>query len=161
MSNKILIFCDLLDFVAPKADDIVVIIKSYFDESYDNDLLCVAGYSFTSAKARLLDDEWRKMLARYGRLPYFRMSACNTNQKPLDRLTPQQCIDIATEAIRIINQYAGLGYAVTINKKSFREVIGNKGFISTPYELCVWLCLVAVRMEFGPRFSDCKMSFFL
>jgi hypothetical protein len=53
------IFCELLDDLAPEADGIVVIIKSYFDESYDDRLLCVAGYSFTNANAR------HRILRRY------------------------------------------------------------------------------------------------
>jgi hypothetical protein len=62
------IFCELLDDLAPEADGIVVIIKSYFDESYDDRLLCVAGYSFTSANAR------HRILRRY-RLQHVHVSA--------------------------------------------------------------------------------------
>jgi hypothetical protein len=41
-------------------NDTVVIISSYFDESYDDDIMCVAGYSFSTRNARLLDDCQRR-----------------------------------------------------------------------------------------------------
>ena len=137
-----------------------MLIKSYFDESYNERLLCVAGYSFTSKNARDLDVEWRKMLARHGRLPYFRMSACNANQYPFDKMSSTECTDVATEAIRLVNKYAGLGYAITVDKHDFRRVVGGNGFVSTPYEFCAWLCLSAVKMEFGRRFPIGGTSFF-
>jgi len=111
------VFADLLDSVAPAATDLIMLIKSYFDESYNDGLLCVAGYTFTSAKARALDEEWKKMLARYKRLPFFHMSACNTNEPPFDRLTEAECIAVA---IGLINKYSLFGYAVTVDQRAFR-----------------------------------------
>jgi hypothetical protein len=137
-----------------------VFLKSYFDESYDDALLCVAGYSFTSANARHLDEDWRKMLARHARLPFFRMSACNANQYPFDSFSKQECIDVASEAIGLINKYAGFGYAVTVDQKLFHKVIGRNGFVSSPYEFCSWVCLSAVKMEFGKLFPESNMRFF-
>ncbi len=133
------------------AGDVVVLVETYFDESYDPKLLCVAGYSFTSRNARLLDGEWRKMLLRYKRLPYFRMSICNASANirpaPFDRLNDQECVAIATEAIGLINKYASVGYAVTIDQKAFYKRVTKKGLVSTPYEFCSWLCLSAARSE--------------
>src|ERR1700733_4494442 len=88
-------FADLLDTFAGQPGDIVVLIKSFNDESYDNDILCVAGYTMTSPQARALDADWGRMLVRY-RLPYFRMSACNSCEEPFKHLTGQECIDVAT-----------------------------------------------------------------
>jgi len=39
-----------------------VLLKSYFDESFDDKRLCVAGYSFIPTNASALDREWRKRL---------------------------------------------------------------------------------------------------
>jgi hypothetical protein len=100
------VFASLLDAFAP--DDAVVLIQSYFDESYNPSLLCVGGYTFRRRDGRLLDRDWRKMLRRYA-LPYFRMSACNARQPPFDGLTEAQCVAVATEAIRLINEYAEFG----------------------------------------------------
>lgn len=102
------IFCDLLDDIAPAPDCLVMLFKSYFDKSYDKDLLCVAGYAFISPNARKLDIEWKKMLA-LKRLPYFRMSACNTRRPPFGNLSESECVDIASKAINLICEYAMFG----------------------------------------------------
>lgn len=153
------VFAGLLGALAPEPDDLVVLFNSYFDESYDAGLLCVAGYSFTSAKARALDAEWRVMLARY-HLPYFRMSACNACQEPFDHLTEQQCIAVATEAIGLIHKFAAHGYAVTVDQEAFNKVVTPKGFVSTPYELCAWQCLIAARSETAKITAGGKTSYF-
>ena len=137
-----------------------MIVSSYFDESYGaDDILCVAGYSFAARNARQLDGDWRKMLARYKRLPFFRMSLCNMRFDPFDRLTEQECIDVATDAIGLINKYASYGYAVTVDKKAFNKIITKHGVVSTPYELCVWLCLTAARSEMNKIMRASGMSF--
>src|SRR5947207_1756680 len=97
-------FGSLLDAMGTSPDDIAVLINCYFDESYDPNLMCVAGYAFRSDKARYLDRHWRSMLRRY-RLPFFRMSACNANQPPFDHLSEAECIAVATEAIGLIKQF--------------------------------------------------------
>ena len=134
-------------------DSTVVIVNSYFDESYDNHILCLAGYSFTSRNARMLDEEWRKMLIRYRHLPYFRMSLCNAKDRgePFDKLNDTECIDLAIEAIGLINKFASIGYAITIDKKAFNRIITKRGVVSTPYEFCSWLCLTASRSEMHKR----------
>lgn len=152
-------FCDLLDTVAADESDVVVIVKSFFDESYDDDLLCVAGYSFLSSEARALDICWRKMLTRYKRLPYFRMSACNAGQDPFDRLSEEECIEVATEAIGLIGKHAAHGFAVTVDQASFYRVVTAKGFVSTPYELCAWLCLVTTNSYAERAHPNSGMSF--
>jgi hypothetical protein len=155
-----LVLSDLIMSLASDVGDIIVITHSYFDESYDADVLCVAGYTFTGAGALELDREWRRMLARYGNLPFFRMSACNQHRWPFDSLTKTQCIAIATDAIGLINKYALFGHAVTIDQKAFNKTITSKGVVSTPYELCSWLGLTAVRAEISKKWPITGMSFF-
>jgi hypothetical protein len=157
MSAPDSVFAELLDGAE---NDLIVLVKSYFDESYDKELLCVAGYMFTSRQARELDEDWRKMLIRYQRLPYFRMSACNAHEHPFDRLTDGECIKIATEAIGLINKYASIGFAVTVDQAAFSEVITSKGVFSTSYELCSWLSLVCVKTQADRLFPLSPMSFF-
>ncbi len=154
------VFAEIVETVAPNSEDMVVLIKSYFDESYNDGLLCLAGYIFTSAKARNLDLEWKKMLARYKRLPYFRMSACNAHEDPFDRLSKAECISVATDAISLINQHAAFGCAVTVDQAAFNKIVTRKGFVSTPYEFCAWLCLTAVRSEIAKQFPSAGLSFF-
>jgi hypothetical protein len=153
------IFEELLADLAPRDGDAVVLIKSYFDESFDNNLLCVAGYAFSSAAARALDADWDKMLCRYKRLPYFRMSACNAGQYPFDRLDKDQCIAIQTEAIGLISRFASMGFAATINIPAFYKIVTKNGFVSSPYEFCVWGCL-SEFLAFADREKITVASYF-
>jgi hypothetical protein len=145
---------------APSDDEIAVLIESYFDESFDKNILCVAGYIFTRPKGRLLDEEWRRMLVRY-KLPYFRMSACNHGSFPFDRLTKQERIAVQTEAIRLIGKYAVLGSTVTIDQDAFYKIVTRRGFIRTPYEFCVWTILssVLVWMQHHPAVIGARYFF--
>ena len=153
------IFAELLAGLAPRDGDAVVLIKSYFDESFDDGFLCVAGYAFSSAAARALDTDWHKMLCRYKRLPYFRMSACNAGQPPFDRLNKAQCIAVQTEAIGLISKFASLGFAATIDIPAFRKIVTKDGFVSGPYEFCVWGCL-SEFLAFADRENITAASYF-
>lgn len=152
------VFADFVRTVSSEEEDFIVLIKSYFDESYDRDLLCVAGYSFAAPKAREFDKEWGEMLGDY-KLPYFRMSACNAGKDPFDKLSEAECIAVASDAIKLIGKYAHIGYAVTVNKKDFSKIITPKGFVSTPYEFCAFFCLVAARDETREAFKSIKISY--
>src|ERR1700678_3564512 len=152
-------FGSLLDAMGTAPEDIAVLINCFFDESSDPGLMCVAGYAFRSDKARYLDRHWRSMLRRYG-LPYFRMSACNAKQPPFDRLSERQCVDVATEAIGLIGQFALAGFAVTADRKAFNQVVGRRGFVSSAYELCCWLCFVGAKLKIDERHPDAKLRFF-
>jgi len=76
------------------------------------------------------------------------------NSTPFDRLTEQQCIDVAAEAIRLITKYAALGFAITV------DLVTRKGFVSTPYEFCAWLCLAAAKAEADKSVPPGPMSFY-
>lgn len=160
MSESASFFDDFVEPLAPDPHEIAVFLKAYFDESYDDNLLCVAGYVFTNRNARLLDGEWKKMLARYKRLPFFRMSACNARQSPFDRLTDFECIRVATEAIALINRYAEFGCAITVDPKAFNKIVTKKGAVGSPYEYCSWLCLISARKESFAKHKNKSMSFF-
>lgn len=152
------VFSELLDILARAQTIPVVLISAFYDESYDNDLLCVAGYLFTKREARLLDHSWRHMLRRY-RLPYFRMSACNARKRPFDHLTEQQCIAVATEAIGLINKHATLGFGTAVDQGAFYRIFGKTVF-RTPYQFCAWHSLPPVRMWCDEHAPDAKASFF-
>jgi hypothetical protein len=153
------VFGSLLETLAPEQDDVVVLIKSFFDESYDNDVLCVAGYIFTSPNARKLDEDWKRMLLRF-RLPFFRMSACNSGTAPFDHLTKDECIAVQTEAIALIGKYAAYGCAVTVDQKAFWRIIGKDGFVRSPYEFCAWQILTAVLSWMDDRPGNWGTAFF-
>jgi hypothetical protein len=152
------VFEDFLGDFGP--DDLIVLFKSYMDESFDDDLLCVAGYLFSSPKARELDHDWKRMLYKF-RLPYFRMSACNANKPPFDHLTEEQCDQVAREAIGLIRKYASLGFAVTVDQVGFYKwEEGTHGPIRTPYEAAVWNCLFPVSIWCDDNAKDAKISYF-
>jgi hypothetical protein len=155
-------FAELVSLLAPGPYDVIMITHSFFDESYGDgkNILCVAGYTFTGTGAQELDRDWRRMLRKYGDLPFFRMSACNQGEWPFDKLSDQECIAIATEAINLIGRYAVFGNAVTVDEEAFGRIITTDGVVSTPYELCAWLGLTAARSELGKIWPVTGMSFF-
>jgi hypothetical protein len=55
-------FARLAEVVAPRKDDLVALIETYFDESYNDGIFCVAGYVLTKNRRRSLDKDWRSML---------------------------------------------------------------------------------------------------
>src|SRR5207244_2127057 len=102
--------------LAPGGSDLVVLIRSYFDESFDDagTTMCIAGFIFRSDKARELTHAWKAMLRRYD-LPYFRMSACNSGHEPFNRLSEDECIAAQKEAIGLVGKYAAFGAAITLD----------------------------------------------
>jgi hypothetical protein len=139
--------------------DVAVLVQSYFDESWDEEIICVAGYIFKSGKARKFDTEWRRMLTRY-RLPYFRMSACNQGTEPFDKLSKDQCVAVQKEAIALVGDFASFGAAVTVDQSAFNKIITNKGFVRTPYEFCVWMVLTAVQVWIEDHNEARKAAYF-
>jgi hypothetical protein len=140
--------------------DSIVLISAYFDESFNGEVMCVAGYLMTARNARFLDSEWRKMLIRYGNLPYFRMSACNAGSYPFDKLDGGGCISVATEAIDLIGKYVTAGCAVTVDQAAFYDVVTKKGFVRNPYELAVWICLTASQQTASEVAGHSGTAFF-
>lgn len=135
---------DLVQALAPNRNDIVVLVHSYFDESETSDSLCVAGYVFRKPAVRKFETEWRRMLHAFG-LPYFRMSACNSNAPPFHNLTKDQCIDAQIRAVHIISRHASFGFSAVIRPQDFFEIVGREGFVLSPYELLAWNCIIAVK----------------
>jgi hypothetical protein len=137
-------FLQIVYAFAPGRYDMVAMFQAYFDESYNANLLCVAGYMFTKYRVKKFDAGWRKLLKKY-HLPYFRMSACAHGNAPFDKLSRDYRIEAETKAIELIKEYADHGVAVTINPKDFDRVVIKNNVISSPYEWCMWVCLIAVR----------------
>ena len=86
------------------------------------------------------------MLFRYKKLPYFRMSACNSGSEPFDRLSKDERIAVQKEAIALIGKFATRGAVITLDQAAFNRTITSKGFVRTPYEFCVWMILTAVQV---------------
>lgn len=99
------------------------------------------------------------MLAHYRHLPYFRMSACNANEYPFGELSKDECISVATEAIRLINKYAVFGCAITIDQHAFKKVNTGKELVTTPYEFCSWFALISIRLEMDKYYPNGPMAF--
>jgi hypothetical protein len=122
----------------------VALIETYFDESYDDSTLCVAGYIFSKLRCRKLTVSWKGMLRRY-HLPYFRMSSCAYGNKPFHLLSRDQRIAVETEAINLIKKHAVRGVAVSVNEREFDNLLGDDPIIQNTYQFCVWFCLLGVR----------------
>lgn len=140
---------DLLWVLAPEKNDLMALLQSFFDESYGPEgVVCVAGYVFTKSRAQALDKSWRKMLDDWG-LPHFRMSACAHGNEPFDTLSKEDHVKVEKEAIGLIHKYALHGVSATVDPTDLAKVkTGHPAgrFSATPYEFCVWHCVVMVAM---------------
>ena len=124
----------------------MAVIEAYFDESYDDTLLCLAGYIFTKTNAKALEKKWRALLRRNKDLPYFRMSACAHGNYPFDRLTPPERDQVAREAIALIREHAAFGIAITVDEHEFNRRVPDVGkdVHGEAYEFAAWNCLMGV-----------------
>ena len=121
----------------------MALLQTYFDESYDDDILCVAGYIFTKLRCHKLARDWKEMLRRFG-LPYFRMSSCAHGNGVFGGMSKEDRVLAQTLAMALVQRYASSGVAVTVERSAFDKYMGGDDFIKTPYEFCVWMCLVGV-----------------
>jgi Protein of unknown function (DUF3800) len=125
----------------------VTFLECYFDESGSHGgstVLSVAGYVFEKAQCQALDLEWKTVLDRYS-LPYFRMSSCAHRQPPFRHLSPQECIDVEKAMIRLINEYALMGFAVAINEADYNSWFEGGNPARSAYSFCCWQILAGVR----------------
>jgi hypothetical protein len=122
------------------------LIEAYFDASGTHDAakdLCLAGYIFKKDAATEFDEEWRRMLGRYG-LPYFHMKECAHATgvfKPLGR----EGTDLAArEAIDLIKRHASQGIAFSVDKSIAAEL--RKGSMwKNEYAFIVGQVFFAIR----------------
>ena len=121
----------------------MALLQTYFDELYDDDILCVAGYIFTKLRCHKLARDWKEMLRRFG-LPYFRMSSCAHGNGVFGGMSKEDRVLAQTLAMALVQRYASSGVAVTVERSAFDKYMGGDDFIKTPYEFCVWMCLVGV-----------------
>lgn len=137
----------LLDILLPDGGYAVQMVEAYFDESGSHDgspVLCVAGYVFEKESCSKLDAAWSEVLSKFA-LPYFRMSACAQGTKPFDVLTKDQRIEVETEMIGLIKQFASFGIAVTVEPKMFDAIVPSLPEIGSAYTFCAHTCLSAVK----------------
>ena len=129
--------------------------QAYFDESgtgADSPFLCVAGYVFTNQNALEIEAEWLEMLSRYD-LPYFHMTECNQHSGIYRHLSEKQCIEAATEAIKLTKRYAARGIAVSIDKKAF-DLLPPQTIWRDKYSfLCSQVMFGVVKWAVETRFS--------
>ena len=138
-------------------------LECYFDESGSHDgspVLCLAGYLFEQDQCKAFDLGWKRVLDRF-ELPYFRMSACAHNQKPFDRLSRDQCIEVEKAMIALINEYALLGLAVVVNQADFdRWFDGEANPAGSSYSFCCWQILAGVRSWINGTGFEGKIAYF-
>jgi hypothetical protein len=75
------------------------------------------------------------------------MSACAHNQKPFKHLSRDECIEAEKAMIRLINNHAALGVAVTVNAADYETWFDGHGRIlaGDAYTYCCWQVLAGIR----------------
>lgn len=104
----------------------MAIARAFFDESGTHDgekNLCVAGYVFEGGTDEQFDSEWRQMLAKYG-LAYHHMREFGSSGEGVYKHLSWEARETSRqEAIAIIRRYALCGFAFSIEKASFAEIV--------------------------------------
>ena len=113
----------------------------YLDESYsDTDpIFAVGGYLMRAETAKLLDGDWREVLARF-RVPYFHMAdiaACNKDHchEIYQHLGPTGCDQLAREMIGLIGKHETYGMAALTNTRMCS---------ADPFAYCLLECLIGL-----------------
>ena len=142
---------------------VAVLISAFFDESTDGDadngLLSVSGYALDNDGLLGLIPEWQKMKADY-RVPFFRMSDCNSGEGAFEHLSEAECDLCAREAIRIAKQHPLHGHSFVLDQTEYREILQNQGFDCDPYTFMVWSAYSHVNTWVRKNKPDYKMSLF-
>lgn len=136
---------------------------AFFDESGSHSgspLLCVAGYIFSKRNARLMSEEWKANLRRFG-LSFFHMVDCAHGNKGFSDLNLEKRIAIQTKMIEIIKKRATHGFAVSVDIQAYNELMPSWGPTKTPYAFCARCIIDEVgRWFFKTGFKGRSTYFF-
>ncbi|WP_027477317.1 DUF3800 domain-containing protein [Curvibacter gracilis] len=106
----------------------MVIAEAFFDESGTNDdakNLCIGGYVFEGESSAAFEAEWKRMLQRFD-LPYFHMREFRQDGKGVFK---HLSVDLRKasldEAIKIIEKHATCGFAFSVDKEHFGNVVAG------------------------------------
>lgn len=150
------VFCRILDTLLPKGGCLVALIEAYFDESIGTadvteagtkrkvPVLCVAGYLIESEQAKHLCEEWQAVLD-WKKLPFFHMVDCAHGNKPFDKLSKGERIEVASRMIGNIKRRTIKGFAVAVNVAQFEALMPQHPVIGSPYSFCATVVLAGVQ----------------
>jgi hypothetical protein len=96
-------------------------------------------------QAKLLEHEWKRVLDEHS-LPFFYMNECNAAGGVFKKagLSMDQCGEVARRMIGIIKRRARVGFAITLNPKSWDEILGPNEF-GGPYGWAIRTCFNAAK----------------
>lgn len=125
------------------------ICEVYVDESGTDDgspVMCLAGHVYTSDGAKAMASAWREVLQEYN-LPFFHMVDCAHGVDPFDKLTRQECIDVATKMIALIRGHSEYGFATSVKEQEYKSLVPMElqKAIGSPYTFCIRQCLGLVK----------------
>lgn len=120
--------------------------EAYFDASGTHGAakdLCLAGYIFRKDAAIAFDEDWRRMLGKFG-LPYFHMKECAHAEGVFKNLGHEGCDLAAREAIDLIKRHCSQGVAFSVDKSIGAEL--RKGSMwKNEYAFIVGQVFFAIR----------------
>jgi hypothetical protein len=132
------IFAHLLEVLLPEGGYVMAIYDVYLDESYSEGerILAIGGYLVRVDNAKLMDAEWRAVLAEYN-LPYFHMADAHGDGKKgsgvFSHLNNDQCDQVVRKMIAIIKKYVTVGFAGLTNPQ--KEI--TRGGVVDMYTACL------------------------
>jgi hypothetical protein len=155
------VMLDIAESIVPGRYGLVAVVQVYFDESENDNRskLCIGGYVYFKSKLRQFEQAWRLLLLHY-EVPYLRMSGCAHGNPPFDKLSPPKRARLAKSAIELIKTFAAFGVTVTREPEEFARLVQPNEYFTTPYELCIWHCLMSVKAWADNNFQRARIAYF-
>lgn len=119
-----------------------MIFEAYFDESgdisKDPGIFCIAGYFIESKNAKLMDDEWRKVLKDH-KLSHFHMVDCAHGIGEFEGISTPERVEIEKKCISLIHKYTMVGFSVVSYGHDYEKE-------TDVYSSCAAYCVEAFRV---------------
>lgn len=140
-----------------------MLVEVYIDESVSEKnepvVLTCAGYAFYDVQAKRFSRDARRDLDRLG-LTHFHQTDCANARREYEGWELAKCL-LAQKLLREnIKRRTFRGFAVSINVRDYRRIVGEGRFIPTPYAYAATGCLNTMRRWIERNDYQGKVAYF-
>lgn len=136
------------------------VLIAYFDDSADDDLVCMAGYVSTAEKWEEFELRWKEVLVKYG-ISFFHMKEYAHRTGEFQGWPEEKRVALMKELIAVIQACVLYGVAVAISAKDYESEFPEelKKFLRNPYYLAVYSCLSQALNYHMKNHADEEIAF--
>ena len=138
----------------------MVIVEGYFDESGDPDvepgIFCLAGYFISADAAKVMDEEWGRVLAEHN-IPYFHMVDCAHGNGIFADMPLEERVEVVKQLIVLIKKYTEEGVGFLSKADSYDP---PKNDAPNQYTYLASMCVDAIKMYLKMNRIEAGISYF-